>query len=199
MNIGYARVSTKSQCFKSQLQLLEPICERVFSEKCSADGEDPQKQLEKLKETLRKGDTFIATSLDRVTRNIDETKKFIEFLEKNKVEFKFLEEPYLNSSNKNYRQMIDVVSLFNQYQLIKVNQTTKRGLKYAKSKGRSNGRPKGFDANAMKKSLKAKELYINADLSINGICKELEISKATLYKYLKFQGVNLRNNKKTKK
>ena len=75
MKIGYARVSTEDQHLTFQLQVLkEAGCQKIYQEKISgAHGE--RKELSKLLENLREGDTLIVWRLDRLARS---TKKLLE-------------------------------------------------------------------------------------------------------------------------
>jgi DeoR/GlpR family transcriptional regulator of sugar metabolism len=44
---------------------------------------------------------------------------------------------------------------------------------------------------AQKKALAAEALYQKGEMSVNGIAETLSISKATLYKYLRYQSVKI--------
>ena len=59
---------------------------------------------------------------------------------------------------------------------------TKAGLAFARARGRAGGRPKVAADDA--KVLMAKELRKDITLSIDEICKRLEISRSTYYRYV---------------
>ena len=59
---------------------------------------------------------------------------------------------------------------------------TKAGLASARARGRAGGRPKVAADDA--KVLMAKELQKDTTLSINAICKRLDISRSTYYRYV---------------
>ena len=68
MNFGYARVSTKDQNLDLQIDALKNAgCDKVFSEKISGKKVS-RPELEKLINQLRKGDTLMVYSLDRLGR-----------------------------------------------------------------------------------------------------------------------------------
>lgn len=70
-HIGYARVSTQEQDLQSQLdQLSAAGCERIFHGKHSGAKGENQKQLDKLVEYVREGDTVLVTKLDRLGRSM---------------------------------------------------------------------------------------------------------------------------------
>jgi DNA invertase Pin-like site-specific DNA recombinase len=60
---------------------------------------------------------------------------------------------------------------------------THAGLQAARSRGRLGGRPKTLPSS--KKVEMAKRLYDSKSLSITEICRSLNISRATLYRYIK--------------
>ncbi len=77
---------------------------------------------------------------------------------------------------------------------------TKAGLLAAKERGRLGGRKKGLSKEAKKKARAAKQLYNDKKLSVQEICDMLGIgSKATLYRYLRFAKVKIRDERKGKK
>jgi DNA invertase Pin-like site-specific DNA recombinase len=56
------------------------------------------------------------------------------------------------------------------------------GLRVARAKGRKGGRPKSLTASEV---TLLQELYDNKEVSIPEICEQLQISKMTLYRYVK--------------
>lgn len=80
MKYGYARVSTTTQEFESQLQTLESEgCEVIYSEKFTGTTTD-RPELTKVLGTLNEGDTLVVTKLDRLARNTKEGIEIIEML-----------------------------------------------------------------------------------------------------------------------
>lgn len=73
---------------------------------------------------------------------------------------------------------------------------TRAGLQAAKERGKLTGRPIGLSEDAKRKAIAAKRLYENRDYSIDEICRILHIgSKATLYRYLRYEKVRLMNRR----
>jgi len=69
--IGYARVSTQEQDLQTQLDQLKAAgCDKVFHGKHSGAKEENRKQLEKVVEYAREGDTVLVTKLDRLGRSL---------------------------------------------------------------------------------------------------------------------------------
>ena len=65
------------------------------------------------------------------------------------------------------------------------------GLEAAKKRGKTGGRPKGLTEGAKHKAKLAKKLYQDHDLTVEEICEATQLSKATLYRYLKSEGVKI--------
>ncbi len=91
--------------------------------------------------------------------------------------------------------MFHVVGAFAEFERNIISERTRVGL--ARARGTMGGKPKGLSADAQKKAIKAKQLYDEQQLSIDVICKVLEIaSKTTLYKYIRFENERLEELKK---
>ena len=60
-----------------------------------------------------------------------------------------------------------------------------------RERGKVGGRKKGLSKRAEHKAVIAESLYKEGQLSITDICNELQISKPTLYKYLRYRGVQI--------
>ena len=70
-----------------------------------------------------------------------------------------------------------------------IRERTQAGLKAAR--GRKGGRPKGLSEQAQKTAIAAEALYKEGQLSVSEMCQNLNISKATLYKYLRHRGIEV--------
>ncbi len=58
MIFGYARVSTKDQNLERQLAVLEPVCDKIVTEKESGKSTSERPELLNLLSHLREGDTL---------------------------------------------------------------------------------------------------------------------------------------------
>ena len=66
-----------------------------------------------------------------------------------------------------------------------IRERTNAGLSAARSRGRLGGRPKAKTLDTPKKVTLAQSLYENKENTIDEICKTLNVSRATLYRYIK--------------
>jgi DNA invertase Pin-like site-specific DNA recombinase len=65
-----------------------------------------------------------------------------------------------------------------------IRERTQAGLLAARARGRKGGRPKALTP---KKAQMVQDLYRNKENSIDEICKTLNISRTTLYRYLQLK------------
>jgi len=65
-----------------------------------------------------------------------------------------------------------------------IRERTNAGLQAARARGRVGGRPRAKALDTPKKVAIAQSLYDNKDNTIDEICKTLNISRATLYRYI---------------
>ena len=65
-----------------------------------------------------------------------------------------------------------------------IRERTNAGLQAARARGRLGGRPKAKTLNTPKKVALAQSLYDEKNNTIDEICKTLNISRATLYRYI---------------
>lgn len=89
-------------------------------------------------------------------------------------------------------EMFKYVSIIADY----VKEIKRQRIEFSKTNGRTGGRPPGLSLEAITKASAAKELYLQKSKGkyvhpVSDICKFLNISKKTLYKYLSYSGVSV--------
>lgn len=188
--IGYARVSTREQNLDLQIDALNRAgCDIIFSEKISSSKE--RKELEKALEYLREGDILVVWKLDRLARSLKELVLMISSLSEKGIEFKSLSDAIDTTSSLGKCQLGIFASLA-QYERDIIKERTRAGLEAARQRGKIGGRPKGLSEEAKRKRRLAVKLYEDPTIAIDDICKATELSKATLYRYLKSADISLR-------
>lgn len=188
--IGYARVSTREQNLDLQIDALNRAgCDIIFSEKISSSKE--RKELEKALEYLREGDILVVWKLDRLARSLKELVLMISSLSEKGIEFKSLSDAIDTTSSLGKCQLGIFASLA-QYERDIIKDRTRAGLEAARQRGKIGGRPKGLSEEAKRKRRLAVKLYEDPTIAIDDICKATELSKATLYRYLKSADISLR-------
>ena len=189
--VGYARVSTQGQKLDFQLDALKKAgCTIIFEEKVS--GIKLRPELDRALSYLREGDVLVIWKLDRLARSLKELISIIDMLNKRNIAFKSISDG-IDTNSALGRCQFGIFASLAEYEREILIERTREGLKAARERGKLGGRPSGLSKEARKKAKAAKDLYLNGGYTADGICRLLNIgSKATLYRYLKFEGVSLR-------
>jgi len=194
MIIGYARVSTLEQSLDMQLSELEKYgCTKIFKEKISAVKKRPE--LEKLQGMLREGDKVVVWKLDRLGRSLIDLIKIVTEFKTKGVEFVSLQDN-INTDTPQGRMMFNLFATFAEYEREITAERTRAGLARARELGRLPGRKPGLSKESKKKAYAVAFMKSKGDKSDSEIWKELDISKSTFYRYLKFIEEDIKSHKK---
>jgi DNA invertase Pin-like site-specific DNA recombinase len=181
MLIGYMRVSTADQNLDLQRDALTSGgCEKIF-EDVGSGASDTRKGLAECIEYARSGDTLVVWKLDRLGRSLKHLVEVVGSLEKRKVGFKSLSESIDTTSDAG-KLVFHIFASLAEFERGLIRERTNAGLKAARARGRKGGRPKTMDE---KKRAMAKTLMADNSNSIDDICKNLKVSRSTLYRNLK--------------
>ena len=176
---GYARVSTRSQELDRQLDILEKYnCNKIFMEKITGTKAN-RPELNKLKESIRKGDTIIIESWSRLGRSTKDLINLMDFFSENKVNVISHKEQF-DTSTAQGKLMLTVFQAFAEFERDLIVERTKEGIISARSRGRCGGRPKVKES----KINKALKLYDAQFHSLKEIEELSGISTSTLYRYI---------------
>ncbi|MFV8261679.1 recombinase family protein [Aerococcus viridans] len=176
---GYARVSTRSQELDRQIDLLnEQNCNEILTEKMTGTKAS-RPQLNRLKDKLRPGDTVIVESFSRLGRSTKDLIDLVNYFEEHEVKLVSLKENF-DTSTPHGRLMMTVFQAFSQFERDLIVERTKEGLKSARARGRTGGRPR-VNQKEIDRALK---LYESQAYSVKDITEMTGISKATIYRYL---------------
>jgi DNA invertase Pin-like site-specific DNA recombinase len=183
MLIGYARVSTHEQILDLQLDALEKIgCSKIFTDKIStAKAERPG--LTDALAYVRERDTLVVWRLDRLGRSLKELIEIVKDLNNRHVEFQSITEN-IDTTTPGGKLIFHIFGALAEFERDIIRERTKAGLEAARARGRIGGKPKAHTLNTPKKVAIAQSLYDDKSNSIDEICKTLNISRATLYRYI---------------
>src|SRR5690242_3741054 len=182
MLIGYARVSTTDQTLALQQDALEKAgCERLFTDTASGSQTDRPGLTEALSH-LRQGDTLVVWKLDRLGRSLKDLITRITQLQNQDIGFKSLTEQ-IDTTTSGGKLIFHIFGALAEFERDIIRERTQAGLTAARARGRRGGRPKAKALNTAKKVAMAQQLYADKNNSVDEICKTLNISRATLYRY----------------
>ena len=181
MLIGYARVSTHDQNLDLQKDALEKAgCEKIHVEKASGKSSN-RPELEKAMNYLRKGDTLVVWRLDRLGRSMKHLIDLITQLEEKEIGFRSLTEA-MDTTTSGGKLIFHIFGALAEFERNLIQERTQAGLAAARARGRKGGRPYALEESKRKMAI---ELYNSKEHSVDEICQTMEISRPTLYNYLK--------------
>src|SRR5437870_4125695 len=182
MLIGYARVSTQDQTLNLQKDALEKLgCIKIFTD--TASGAKAERiGLEEALEYVREGDTLVVWRLDRLGRSLKHLIETITELNNRKIGFKSIQES-IDTTTSSGKLVFHIFGALAEFERDIIKERTQAGLTAARARGRKGGRPKAKALNTPKKITLAQSLYNDKNNTIDEICKTLNISRATLYRY----------------
>jgi len=181
MNIGYARVSTEDQNLDMQIDALkEAKCDHIYEEKMSGKIRD-RPILDKALNFMRKGDTLVVWKLDRLGRSLRHLIEVFNKLMDEGMYFMSLQEK-IDTTSSSGKLIFHIFAALAEFEREIISERTKAGLKAARASGRMGGRPKKLNEEQMQM---VKKMWIDHTITIDEICRTFDISRSTLYHYLK--------------
>ena len=187
MLIGYARVSKSdnSQVLDLQIDALTNSGvkeENIYSDKISG-SKDARPGLENCLKALREDDILVVYKLDRLGRNLKHLIQTVEDLTKRKIGFKVLSGQGVNidTTTPAGKMIFSIFGALAEFERELIRERTIAGITAARARGRMGGRK----FNLTKAQVRLAEASMkNRDTSVTELCKELKITRATLYKYI---------------
>jgi DNA invertase Pin-like site-specific DNA recombinase len=181
MLIGYARVSTQDQTLNLQKDALEKIgCKKIFTDTASGVKAE-RKGLDEALDYVREGDILVVWRLDRLGRSLKHLIETITELNNRKIGFKSIQEN-IDTTTSGGKLVFHIFGALAEFERDIIRERTQAGLQAARARGRKGGRPKSLTG---KKTAIAQALYNDKNNTVDEICKTLNISRATLYRYIK--------------
>ena len=191
MLLGYARVSKADNSQVLDLQIDSLINANIYKESIYTDKisgvKDERPGLENCLKALRKGDTLIVWKLDRLGRNLKHLISIIDDLNKKDIEFKVLtgQGASIDTTTPAGKMIFSIFGAFAEFERELIRERTIAGLKAARARGRKGGRK--FQLSKAQVRL-AQVAMKNRDTSIANLANELDVTRATLYRYVSPNG-----------
>lgn len=187
MLIGYARVSkvNGSQTLDLQLDALErsgvnPV--NIYTDMISGKSEE-RTGLDACLKALREGDTLIVWKLDRLGRSLNHLVKTVKELEERGVNFKVLtgHGADIDTTTASGKLVFGIFASLAEFERELISERTKAGLEAARARGRTGGRRHKLTKNQLRLAQAAMK---DRATSVSQLCKELKITKVSLYRYV---------------
>jgi DNA invertase Pin-like site-specific DNA recombinase len=180
MFVGYARASTAEQTLDLQLDVLRELgCEKIFTDTPS-EAEAERNGLEEALAYVRDGDTLVVWKLDRLGRSIKGLVEQTSVLQAKNIGLKSVTENIDTTTSG--MLVFHIFGALADFERGLIRERAQVGLVTARARGKRGGRPKVLTP--MKVEI-AQKLYADGRNSIDEICSTLNISRATLFRYVK--------------
>ena len=180
MIYAYARVSTTEQHLERQLDALRRYgIDKLYCEKLSGTKKN-RPELDKMLAELSEGDTVVIESLSRLGRSTKNLAELMETFNTKIIRLVSLKET-IDTTTPTGKLLYTILSSLAQFERDILVERTNEGLKAARARGRTGGRPK-TDAKAMQKAI---ALYQTKEYSVTDITDLTGVSKSALYRALK--------------
>jgi DNA invertase Pin-like site-specific DNA recombinase len=187
MLIGYVRVSKADGSQVVDLQkdalLALGIDEHNIYSDFASGKLDSRPNLQACLKALRKEDTLVVWKLDRLGRDLKHLIDIVYELKTREVGFKVLagQGAEIDTTTANGRLIFSIFASLAEYERELISERTKAGLASARARGRKGGR---------KYKMTPTKLYLaqgamgKANTKISELCKELGITRQTLYRHV---------------
>jgi DNA invertase Pin-like site-specific DNA recombinase len=184
MKIGYARVSTRQQNLDMQLEAFRKEgCEKIYQEKKSAFADRPE--LLRALDDLRMGDTLYAWALDRLGRTVFEVIGNVRKIHDKGATLNVIVQK-IDTGTTTGKMLIPLFSMLAELEIELKRERAIAGIRIARESGRRLGRKPDLSPEAQETAKSAQKLYLskNPEYSVREICRMLNITPKTMYKYL---------------
>ncbi len=199
MLIGYMRVSKADGSQVLDLQrdaLLQAgiLPEHLYEDFASGKKDDRQGLMSCLK-ALRKGDTLIVWKLDRLGRNLRHLVNTVHELSSKEISFKVLtgQGAQIDTTTSQGKLVFGIFAALAEFERDLISERTKAGLASARARGRKGGAP--FKMTQAKLRLAMASMG-KPETKISDLCKELGITRQTLYRHVAPNGTLRENGEK---
>ncbi len=187
MLIGYARISKTDGSQVLDLQKDALTQAGVAPERCyhdQASGKRDQRPgLEACLKALRKGDVLVVWKLDRLGRNLKHLVNTVQDLADRGIGFKVItgQGAEIDTTTASGKLIFGIFASLAEFERELILERTKAGLAAARARGRNGGRR----IEMTKAQVRLAQVAMNQrDTRVSDLCKELKISRSTLYRYV---------------
>lgn len=180
--IGYARVSTKDQKLRMQLDALNAVrCDLIFEDHGVSGGKSSRKGLDAMLSEAIAGDTVVVFKLDRLGRSVLHLADLLVRFQTDEIHFCSISEG-INTTTPGGKLVYHLFSAFAEFQRDIIAENTMAGLAAAKRRGSKLGRPPKLD---IEEILAAQRLIQQEQISTSEAARRIGASRATLARNLR--------------
>lgn len=184
--VGYIRVSSQGQNTARQLAGIR--LDKEFIDMVTGSNKD-REGLTQCLAYVREGDQLVIDSIDRLARNLQDLQEIVGNLVKKGVSVRFIKEnlTFTGKEDALANLMLQMMGAFAEFERSMIKARQREGIDAAKKAGKHLGRKPTVDSKFIKT---AKEKFTNKQ-SIRSIAKDMNVSRATIYKALSREDIRL--------
>ena len=194
MKYGYARCSTnetKQDINRQVRELKAEGAEKIYLEYEHGDAAVKQ-QLAELFDTVQSGDTIITLEVPRLARSTKQLCDIIDRVKEKKIRLIIVGSITVDCTSGAIDPMtnafLQLSGVFAELELMMIRERVRSGMANAKAKGAKIGRPKITPCDIPAAFLRHYTAYKNGDLNISELARLCDLSRTTVYKYVKMMG-----------
>lgn len=187
MKLGYARISKAdgSQTLDLQVDALAAagvVPDHLYQDEASGKRDD-RPGLEACLKALREGDTLYIWKLDRLGRDLKHLVTTVRGLSDRGVGLSVLtgQGANIDTTTSSGKLIFGIFAALAEFEGDLIRERTMAGLAAARARGRHGGRKFELTKNQIRL---AQSAMANRDTRVAQLCEELDISRATLYRYV---------------
>lgn len=175
-------MSTETQTLDLQVDALRKAgCSPIYTDIASGVRKAAERpELTNALKALRAGDTLTVWRLDRLGRSLSELLRIVDDLKERKINLRSLTEN-IDTSTPAGEMFLGVMAVISQFERALMIERTKEGMKAARARGITGGRPRVLDD---KQIAQLRTLAADRSISVTSICDQFEISRSTFYKHV---------------
>lgn len=175
--IGYARVSTKDQKLRMQLDGLDAVgCDMIFKDHGISGAKAKRPGLNKMLQVLRPSDTVVVFKLDRLGRSVLNLSDLLVRFQREGIDFCSISEG-INTTNPSGKLVFHIFSAVAEFHRDLIIENTIAGIKAAKRRGQHLGRPYALNLDQI---AHAYELINQDKFSLAEVAGKFKVSPVTI-------------------
>jgi len=187
MKLGYVRVSKAdgSQVLDLQVDaLIESGVDKkdIYQDQASGKNDD-RPGLESCLKALREGDTLVVWKLDRLGRDLRHLVNTVQDLAERGIGFKVItgQGANIDTTTASGKLVFGIFAALAEFERELIRERTMAGLKSARARGKKGGRKFHLAKGQVRL---AQASMKNKDTNVSELCRELGVSRQTLYRYV---------------
>jgi len=184
--VAYTRISTDRQTIYQSVDSLKAAgCDPIFVDEAISAVAENRPGLQKARDALQPGDTFVVLAIDRAFRSTIEGIVFLDQIQAEGIAFESIYQCIDTKTPEGRKWFIDMVNNA-EYERAVISRRTREKMAAAKRRGIHCGRPFALTTRAIKH---AHRLINDRSLPLNEVARRKRVSPLTLKRSLQREGL----------